>query len=72
MKNIGYWTPVDHPDTLVYIIAHKSRDDAKKSWAAFKDDSDWKKVYAESQKNGSLTTKVVSQFLSPTDYSPLK
>lgn len=72
MKNIGYWTPIDQPDTLVYILAHKSRDDAKKSWQAFIDDPEWKKAFAESQKDGTLTSKVVSQFLTPTDYSPLK
>ena len=72
MKNIAYWTPADQPDTLVYIIAHKSRDAAKKSWQAFLADPEWKKVYAESQKDGTLVSKVVSQFLTPTDYSPLK
>ena len=32
----------------------------------------WKKVYAESQKDGPLVTKVESKMLGPTDYSPMK
>ncbi len=35
MKNIGYWTPIDKPNTLVYIIAHASREAADVSWQAF-------------------------------------
>ena len=34
MKNIGYWTPVDAPrseNTLIYILAHESREAAQKS-----------------------------------------
>jgi hypothetical protein len=72
MKNIGYWTPVDQPNTLVYIVAHKDRDTAKKSWAAFIADPEWQKVYAESHKNGKLVTKVDSVFMTATDYSPIK
>ncbi len=72
MKNIVYWTPVDKQDTLVYVIAHKNREVAKKSWDAFKNDPEWQQVYKESHKNGPLVAKVESQFLNPTDYSPIK
>ena len=75
ITNIGYWTPADAPlaeNTLVYLIAYPSRDAAKKSWGAFRSDPDWIKARDESQKDGSLTTKVESVFLNPTDYSPLK
>src|SRR5712671_1778015 len=44
MTNIGYWVPTDEPrskNTLIYILAHASRDAAKKSWDAFKSDPDW-------------------------------
>ena len=76
MTNIGYWVPADPPgseNTLVYIIAHKSREAAKKSWADFGADPEWQKVRKESMADGvSLTTKVESVFLNPTDYSPMK
>jgi NIPSNAP protein len=75
MTNVGYWTPTDEPlagNTLIYIVAHQSREAAKQSWDAFRKDPDWLKARDESQKDGTLTTKVESVFLNPTDYSPLK
>ncbi len=77
VTNIGYWTPQDAPtsqNTLVYLLAHQSREAAKKSWAAFQADPEWQKARAASQVNGSLTVPggVVSVFLTPTDYSPMK
>ena len=76
MTNIGYWVPADAPNsenTLTYIIAHKDRESAKKSWAAFQADPEWQKVRTASQEGGpSLTVKVESVFLNPTDYSPIK
>jgi len=75
MTNIGYWTPMDGPtksNTLIYIISHKSRDAAKASWDAFRTDPEWKKVAAESEKDGKINQKVESVLLEPTDYSKLK
>jgi hypothetical protein len=75
MKSVGYWVPQDAPakdNTLVYIISHDSREAAKKSWADFQADPEWKKVSAESQVDGPIVTKVVSVFMDATDYSPIK
>jgi hypothetical protein len=77
MQNIGYWVPADAPNsetTIVYILAHKDRETAKKSWAAFGADPEWQKVRTASMApdGASLTTKVESVFLNPTDYSPIK
>ena len=74
MEVIGFWTPTDAAgaNTLVYLMAYPSVEAREKSWKAFVDDPEWKKVYAESQKDGSLTTKVESKILTPTDYSPMK
>lgn len=72
MKNIAYWTPIDKPDVLVYVIAHKSREAADKSWAAFKEDPEWQAAYKESHKNGPLVMKAESQYMTATDYSPMK
>jgi hypothetical protein len=75
MTNVAYFTPQDAPlsqNTLVYIISHANRDAAKESWAAFQKDPEWQKVAQESQVNGKIVASVVSQFLVPTDYSPLK
>ncbi len=75
MQNVGYWVPQDEPahsNTLVYVIAHKSRDDAKQSWDAFRADPEWQKVQKESEAGGKIVAKVESVFADPTDYSPLK
>ncbi|HMF37587.1 MAG TPA: NIPSNAP family protein [Isosphaeraceae bacterium] len=48
------------------------REAARKTWKEFSDDPGWKKVYAESHKNGALVNKVESVFLEPTDYSARK
>jgi hypothetical protein len=75
MENVGYWLPTDAPassNTLIYILAHDSRDAATKSWAAFRDDAEWKAVAERTQANGPIVSKVESVFLEATDFSPLK
>jgi len=75
MTNVAYFTPQDAPlsqNTLVYLISHASREAAKESWSAFGKDPEWQKVAQESQVNGKIVASVVSQFLVPTDYSPMK
>ena len=71
MVNLGYWVPQENPENkLIYVLAHASRDAAKKSWAGFGADPDWKKAQKESEANGKLVAKVETLFLDATDYSP--
>jgi len=76
IKVVGFWIPTDEgkgaEHTLVYLLVHKSREAAKASWDAFRNDPDWKKAQQESELDGKLVTKVESLFLAATDYSPLK
>lgn len=75
MTSLGYWTPSDGPaagNTLIYILAHPSREDATRNWAAFRADPEWQKVKAESEAAGPIVAKAESVFLTPTDYSALK
>jgi len=76
MKNIAYWTPMDEPqksNTLVYIIAHPSREAATANWKAFGDDPEWQSVRNASEANGKIVEKVDSTFLVLTDFSsPLR
>ena len=72
MTLIGYWTPTDKPETLVYILAYPNMDARKKSWKGFMGDEAWKKAWAASKEDGPVVTKVESQFLNPTDYSPIR
>ena len=75
ITNVGYWVPMDEPrskNTLVYLLAHSSREAAKKSFGAFRDDPAWQKARTESEASGKIVEKVESVFLAPVDYSPLK
>jgi hypothetical protein len=76
MTIIGFWQPLDPTEKdskLIYLLAYPSKEAAEKSWKAFRDDPDWKKARAESEKDGPLLAKPPEfVFLSPTDYSPLK
>jgi hypothetical protein len=73
---IGFWTPLDEKDgkgsKLIYLVAFPSREAAKKTWAEFSNDPEWRKVFEESHKNGVLNKKVESVFMEPTDYSEMK
>ncbi len=72
MELVGYWTPQDKPDTLVYILAYPSREAREASWKAFQADPEWKEAREASEKDGKIVDKVESVFLDPTDYSPIK
>jgi len=75
MESIGYWVPQDperSKNTLIYILAHPSREAAKANWSAFSNDPEWKKVAADSEANGKIVSHVDSVFMDPTDFSKLK
>jgi hypothetical protein len=73
IKNVAYWTPLDEPaksSTLIYILAHPSRETAAANWKAFQDDPEWKSVRDKSEENGKIVEKVDSTFMMLTDFSP--
>jgi len=76
MESIGYWIPQDgekSKTTLIYIIAHSSREQAAKNWKEFGADPEWKKVAAESEANGKILAKPPeSVFMDPADFSMIK
>lgn len=70
MTNIGYWTRTDKEnEQLIYILAHESKDAGAKSFAAFRADPDWIAAKSASEKDGSLTIKVESLYMTPLDFS---
>ncbi len=75
MENIGYWMPIEKEqgaeNTLIYIIAHQSREAAKANWAAFGKNPEWQAVAKKSQENGKILAKVPeSIFMELADFSP--
>ena len=75
MTNVGYWIPIDEPgasNTIVYILAHDSREAARASWESFGADPGWREVSRATQVDGRIVSGVESVFLRPTDYSPIR
>ena len=80
MTNIGYWMTMDKEqgaeNTLIYLLAHKSRETARESFKGFGSDPDWINTRKESEEKaaGPLTVEngVKSIFMTPADYSPMK
>jgi len=72
---VGFWTPADAPaseNTLIYVLAHPSREAAKKNWDGFRSDPERVKVWAETEKDGPINLKVDSVYMNPLDFSPIK
>jgi hypothetical protein len=75
MKNIAYWVPADTPqsqNTLIYVIAHASREAATRNWAAFRADSTWIRARTASEVNGPIVLRTQSVFMKASDFSPIQ
>jgi hypothetical protein len=73
MTSVGYWVPDDEElsqNTMVYMVAHDSREAAAASWSAFGADPEWTKMADESRRDGRIVIGVENMFLTPTDFSP--
>jgi len=68
MTIVGYWQPVDRPNTLIYMLAYKDNAARDAAWAAFSSDPEWVKTRTEM----AVNVQVESVFMGATDYSPLK
>lgn len=72
MANIGYWLPINNPDSaLYYVLAYPSKAARDSSWKAFGADPEWKQVAARSEENGKIVAKVTSVFMTAADISPV-
>ena len=72
MTNIAYFRPQDPEKgktTMMYLIAHPSRQVADQNWGAFAKDPEWQKIAADS---GVGRVQIAREFLEATDYSPMK
>lgn len=71
MTNVGYWQPLEGDEPkLYYILSYKDADARAKAWKDFLTDPDWKAAYKASEADGKLTSKIESQILTATDFSP--
>ncbi len=77
MTGVGYWTPIAATpgagNTLVYILAHESREAATKSWAAFNADRGVVEGRAPTRWSAAIRWPApIRYFLEPVDFSPIK
>ena len=75
---VGYWVPNEDPawtDTFIYIVAHPSREEAKKNWDALHADPAFR-PYVEAAKplidKVGKVFRVDEVYMRPTDFSPMQ
>ena len=74
LKVVGYWVPEDAPawdNTFIFMLAHPSREEAKKNWDAFRADPEFQEVLKSEEANKTVE-KIDSTYMRPTDFSPMK
>jgi hypothetical protein len=74
LKAVGYWIPDDPPawdNTFVYVLAHPSREEAKKNWDAMRADPGFQEMLKSEQAEKSVE-KVDAIYMHPADFSPMK
>ncbi|MEV6060977.1 NIPSNAP family protein [Nocardia asteroides] len=73
MTNLGFWVAADDEgeptETLVYLVAHDSREAARKSWESFWADPEWAAARADGEQ---VTASATTKFLDPTEFSALR
>jgi negative regulator of sigma E activity len=78
LKVVGYWVADDAAaadntlsNTFVFLVAHSTREDAKKNWDSMWVDPGFQEM-VKSEKAEKLVEKVDGTYLRPTDFSPMK
>jgi hypothetical protein len=71
---VGYWVPEGAPtwdNTFIFMLAHPSREEAKKNWDAFIAEPDFQAVLKAEQADKTVE-KIDVTYMRPTDFSPMK
>jgi hypothetical protein len=74
LQVVGYWVPEGAPDwdnTFVYLVAHSSREEAKKNWDAMLADPETQEAIKSDEAN-KLVEKIDRTYMRPTNFSPMK
>jgi hypothetical protein len=75
---VGYWVPNDDPagaNTFIYVVAHPSKEEAKKNWDALHADPafpQYRKQAAPLIEKMDEGYRVDEVYMRPTDYSTMK
>ena len=74
LQVMGYWVPegsTNWDNTFVYLVAHSSREEAKKNWDAMLADPEVQEAIKSEQAN-KLVEKIDRTYMRSTDFSPMK
>jgi hypothetical protein len=74
LQVVGYWVPegaANWDNTFVYLVAHSSREEAKKNWDAMLADPGTQEAI-KSEEADKLVEKIDRMYMRPTDFSPMK
>jgi hypothetical protein len=78
LRVVGYWIPNDDPawaNTFIYVVAHPSKEEAKKNWDALHADPafpEYRKQAAPLIEKVDEGYRVDEVYMRPTDYSAMK
>jgi hypothetical protein len=76
LKIVGYWVPEGTPawdNTFIFIVAHSSREEAKKNWDAMRADPGFQElIRLNSEPASKLVENIDVVYMRPTDFSPMK
>jgi len=69
---LGYWTTADPSDnSFIFLLAHESREEAKKNWDTTRVDPEFQEILKSEQAERTLVGAEIT-YMRPTDFSPLK
>src|SRR5215467_12643165 len=74
LQVMGFWVPegaTDWDNTFVYLVAHSSREEAKKNWDAMLADTEVQEAIKSEQAN-KLVEKIDRMYMRSADFSPMK
>jgi hypothetical protein len=78
MDVVGYWVPNDDPawaNTFIYLVAHPSREEAKKNWAALHADPAFPEYRTQAVpliEKADDKFRVDEVYMRPTDFSAMR
>ena len=78
MNVVGYWVPNDDPawaNTFIYMVAHPSREEAKKNWAALHADPAFPEYRTQAVpliEKADDKFRVDEIYMRPSDFSAMK
>ena len=71
---VGYWVSESAPpsnDAFIWVLAHASREQAKRNWDAMRTDPEFQEL-VKSEQADKLVESADSTYMRPTDFSPLR